>query len=132
MADNSSQDVALEVASLKAEVRSDIRNLAHALDDLKLQIEVITGLREELAKFGIHHNQFRDETKTIWMRIDSNREAIEHMQKTINQWIGGIRMLIAVTGVLGAIGGSILTWTWWQVTAMPVMAEKVRNLEIRK
>ena len=132
MADNSSQDVALEVASLKAEVRSDIRNLAHALDDLKLQIEVITGLREELAKFGIHHNQFREETKTIWLRIDNNRDAIDRMQKTINQWIGGIRMLIAITGVLGAIGGSILTWTWWQVTAMPVMAEKVRNLEIRK
>jgi hypothetical protein len=132
MNDSSTHEIALELAALKAEVRGDIKNLATSVDEIKTGLNGVMALREDLAKFAIHHEQFRSETKTMWVRIDDQRGDIESLRDTVNHWKGALKMVGTIASILGVIAGAMVTWTWTQVQSVPVLVEKVRQLESSK
>jgi hypothetical protein len=124
-------EFAVELASFKAEVRADIKNLATSVEEIKSGMNGVMMLREDLAKFAIHHEQFRSETKTMWARIDEQRDEIAKVRDQMNNWKGALKMIGAISTIAIAFGGSVLAWTWMQVSAVPVMQEKISNLESR-
>lgn len=129
MGDQNAHELALELASFKAEVKAEIRNLATSVEEIKTGLNGVMALREDLAKFAIHHEQFRSETKTMWTRIDEQRDDLTKLRDQMNHWKGAIKMAGAIVSVLGVLAGAIITWTWAQVQAVPVLSEKVQQLE---
>jgi hypothetical protein len=131
MPEQSNHEFAVELASFKAEVRADIKNLATSVEEIKSGMNGVMLLREDLAKFSIHHEQFRSEARTMWTRIDEQRDEIRDVAAQMNHWKGAIRMAGAIATVVATIAGAVLTWTWMQVSAVPVLSEKVKQLETR-
>jgi chromosome segregation ATPase len=115
-----------------AQLESKIESIGTTLDEVKRGLIGLGDLREELAKFSIHHEQFRNESKTMWVRIDEQRDEIKRLSSTIDNWKGRLHVIGGVLTVLGALGGGVLTWTWSQVQAVPVIVERIKQIEERR
>lgn len=124
-------DVSLELATLKAELRSDIRSLSSSVEEMKDSLVRIGELRTDIARFAVHHDQFRVETQTMWKRIDDLRIDVESLKSQTDNWKGRLQMIGAVLTVLSAIAGGMVTWTWVTVQSVPVIAERLNSLEQR-
>jgi chromosome segregation ATPase len=122
---DNSQNIEVKLAQLESKIES----IADSLDEVKRGLIGLGDLREDLAKFAIHHEQFRNEAKTMWVRIDEQRDEIKRLNSTIDNWKGRLQMVGGVLTVLGALGGGVLTWTWSQVQTVPVLIERINNLE---
>lgn len=112
-----------------AEVRSDIKAVRLLLDDMRAGLVGVGDLREDLAKYQIHHEQFRQETKKVWERIDAHRDEIKALNATIENWKGRLQMAATVTTLLSAVGGSIVGWSWMRVQEIPLLEQRIQVLE---
>lgn len=97
--------------------------------DIKLGLGGLMELREDLKVFSVHHDQFKKEAQTMWTKLDGLRSEVDTLKEQRSQARGAIWMAGLVWVLLTAVGGSVLGWTWTQVQAVPVLAEKVSNLE---
>jgi chromosome segregation ATPase len=125
-------DNSQEIAVKLAQMESKIESIADSLDEVKRGLIGLGDLREELAKFAIHHEQFRNESKTMWARIDQQRDDLKVLNSTIDNWKGRLQNMGIVCSFLACLGGGVLAWTAIQVVSIPVMQEKINQLELQQ
>ena len=101
--------LSVDMASLKAEmdgVRADLK-------DIKLGIGAMMEIKERLSEFTVHHEMFRKETQTMWVKIDGQREDLKTLEEKVDlreravseqvaRWKGAVQ-------AMGAIGALVMT-----------------------
>lgn len=116
-----------DMAVMKEQMRAMNENMA----EIKNGFVQLSDLREDLAKFAVHHEAFRNETKTMWSKIDAARGDIDSIKSDRDRVRGALGMAAIIWTLVTAVGGTLLGWTWIQVQSVPVLIERVNQLEQR-
>lgn len=102
---NPPQSIGLEVATLKAEMKAEMRNLVAAIDSVNRQLEAVVQVRTDIALINAQRDQWELEKKTMWSRVDSVRETLDVVQKKQHRLEGAVQLAHVV---FGTIAGALI------------------------